>query len=175
MVKLFCAVVGVAGRAFEVNIDAEKTVGDLRKAIKKENKVKLKNVDAGDLLLFLAKTTTGAWLTEVDVMKGVSDTTGLKLLDSAGTPLHDYGLSKKKLRSEVTKQHRKVKTTPVHVLAKLPDQGQQLGENVQDSLQMQRQTQIEITRLQAEMELVMDVLQHKKSKSYTDRELGRLE
>ncbi|KAE8884039.1 hypothetical protein PF003_g31832 [Phytophthora fragariae] len=108
-------------------------------------------------------------------MKGVSDTTGLKPLDSAGTPLHDYGLSKKKLRSEVTKQHRKVKTTPVHVLVQLPDQGQQGGENDQDSLQMHRQTIIELKRIQAQMELVMEALPHKNSKSYSDRELGQLE
>ncbi|KAE8961867.1 hypothetical protein PR001_g29903, partial [Phytophthora rubi] len=172
MVKLICAVVGEAESAFPVDIDAVQTVGDLKNAIK--TKINYSG-PAYKLKLFLAKTTTGAWLTVADVMNGVSDTTGLKPLDSAGTPLHDYGLSKKELRFQVTKAHLEAKTTPVHVLAKLPDQGQQLGENVQDILQMQRQTQIEITRLQAEMELVMDVLQHKKSKSYTDRELGRLE
>ncbi|KAE8982114.1 hypothetical protein PR002_g23623 [Phytophthora rubi] len=172
MVNLFCGIVGVAGPAFVVDIDAEKTVGHLRKAIKTDNEdIKC---PPRNLKLFLAKKGD-AWLTEADVMKGVSDTTGLKPLDNTGAPLHLYDLSKKKLRFQVTKAHLEAKTTPVHVLAKLPDQGQQLGENVQDILQMQRQTQIEITRLQAQMELVMEALPHKNSKSYSDRELGQLE
>ncbi|KAE8954163.1 hypothetical protein PR003_g33593, partial [Phytophthora rubi] len=94
MVKLFCAIVGVAGNAFPVDIDADQTVGDLKKAVKKENKNKLYNVDAGDLELYLAKKGS-AWLTVADVMKGVSDTTGLKPFDNAGAPLHLVGLSKK--------------------------------------------------------------------------------
>ncbi|EGZ11069.1 hypothetical protein PHYSODRAFT_264761, partial [Phytophthora sojae] len=45
MVKLFCAIVGAAGSAFPVDIDAGQSVGDLKKAIK-----------ADKLQLFLAKT-----------------------------------------------------------------------------------------------------------------------
>ncbi|OWY92018.1 Crinkler (CRN) [Phytophthora megakarya] len=37
MVKLFCAIVGVAGTTFPVDIDANKTVGGLKKAIKNES------------------------------------------------------------------------------------------------------------------------------------------
>ncbi|KAL4086252.1 hypothetical protein PRIC1_014382 [Phytophthora ramorum] len=64
MVKLFCAIVGVAGSAFPVDIDADQLVGDLKKAIKKEKTNKLKDIDAADLQLFLAKKDEGrgAWL-----------------------------------------------------------------------------------------------------------------
>ncbi|KAE8894033.1 hypothetical protein PF005_g19218 [Phytophthora fragariae] len=61
MVKLFCAIVGVAGDAFPVNIDAGQSVGDLKKKIKKDNQNKLKDVDANDLQVFAAKKG-GAWL-----------------------------------------------------------------------------------------------------------------
>ncbi|KAE9051699.1 hypothetical protein PR001_g1232 [Phytophthora rubi] len=173
MVNIFCGIVGVAGPAFVVDIDAEKTVAHLRKAIKVDNE-DIKGPPR-NLKLFLAKTTTGAWLTEADVMKGVSDTTGLKPLDNAGAPLRLYDLSEDKVRFQVTKAHVEAKTNPVHVLAKLPDQDHQLGENDQDSFQMHRQNIVELKRMQAQMELVMDALQHKNSKSYTDRELGRRE
>ncbi|EGZ11161.1 hypothetical protein PHYSODRAFT_287175 [Phytophthora sojae] len=66
MVKLFCAIVGAAGSAFPVDIDADQSVGDLKKAIKAEKTNKLKDIDAGDLQLFLAKTADGAWLSSKD-------------------------------------------------------------------------------------------------------------
>ncbi|KAE8888338.1 hypothetical protein PF010_g5521 [Phytophthora fragariae] len=59
MVTLFCAIVGVVGDAFAVNIDAVETVGDLKEAIKKVRG--LKDFDAKNLQLFLAKKD-GAWL-----------------------------------------------------------------------------------------------------------------
>ncbi|KAE9102560.1 hypothetical protein PF007_g14721 [Phytophthora fragariae] len=60
MVKLFSVIVGVAGAAFPVDIDANQTVGDLKKAIKAENEdIKC---PARELQLFLAKTADGAWL-----------------------------------------------------------------------------------------------------------------
>ncbi|GMF41740.1 unnamed protein product [Phytophthora lilii] len=62
MVKLVCAIVGVAGSAFPVDIDASQLVGDLKKAIKVEKPNKLNDIDADDLQLFLAKTEGGAWL-----------------------------------------------------------------------------------------------------------------
>ncbi|ETP01866.1 hypothetical protein F441_20968, partial [Phytophthora nicotianae CJ01A1] len=55
MVKLFCAVVGVAGRAFPVDVDACQSVGDLKDVIKGEKTNDLKDVDADKLQLFLAK------------------------------------------------------------------------------------------------------------------------
>eukprot|EP00644_Phytophthora_capsici_P015159 jgi/Phyca11/128353/e_gw1.75.129.1 len=66
MVKLFCAVVGVQGSAFPVDIDASLSVGDLKDAIKTKNKIKLKNIDASDLQLFLAKPKDGPWLRSDD-------------------------------------------------------------------------------------------------------------
>eukprot|EP00644_Phytophthora_capsici_P009517 jgi/Phyca11/71310/gw1.13.804.1 len=61
MVKLFCAIVGVAGSAFSVEVDQDQTVDDLKDAIKTKNKIKLKKVDASALQLFLAKKGK-AWL-----------------------------------------------------------------------------------------------------------------
>ncbi|KAL3672894.1 hypothetical protein V7S43_019077 [Phytophthora oleae] len=65
MVKLFCAVVGVAGSAFEVDIDEGASVSALKKAIKAENKNTIKD-DAKDLQLFLAKKGN-AWLPSTDL------------------------------------------------------------------------------------------------------------
>ncbi|KAE9002316.1 hypothetical protein PR001_g18282 [Phytophthora rubi] len=65
MVQLFCAIVGVAGSAFPVDIDTGETMGDLKKAIKKEKKNMLKDIDADKLQLFLAKKD-GAWLKDDD-------------------------------------------------------------------------------------------------------------
>ncbi|KAG2782154.1 hypothetical protein PC116_g34436, partial [Phytophthora cactorum] len=65
MVKLFCAIVGDAGSAFPVDIDAGQSVGDLKDAIKakKPNKI---TCDADELQLFLAKKADGAWLQDDD-------------------------------------------------------------------------------------------------------------
>ncbi|KAG6944706.1 hypothetical protein JG688_00016947, partial [Phytophthora aleatoria] len=59
IVKLFCAIVGVAGAAFPVDIDAGQSVGDLKEKIKAKEDIKGR---ARDLQLFLAKTADGAWL-----------------------------------------------------------------------------------------------------------------
>ncbi|KAG4221161.1 hypothetical protein PC116_g30362, partial [Phytophthora cactorum] len=68
MVTLFCAVVGVAGSAFPVDIDANKSVGHLKDAIKEKNAATI-TCDAKDLQLFLAKKG-GAWLTQLDALEG---------------------------------------------------------------------------------------------------------
>ncbi|KAE9258632.1 hypothetical protein PR003_g35128, partial [Phytophthora rubi] len=44
--KLFCAIVGVAGSAFEVDIDEGASVSALKEAIKDKKKNDLKDVDA---------------------------------------------------------------------------------------------------------------------------------
>ncbi|EGZ26025.1 hypothetical protein PHYSODRAFT_326967 [Phytophthora sojae] len=69
MVKLFCAIVGAAGSAFEVTIDEDASVSALKKAIKAEKPNKLKDIDAGDLQLFLAKREDGAWLKSKDLLR----------------------------------------------------------------------------------------------------------
>ncbi|KAG3121126.1 hypothetical protein PI126_g24461, partial [Phytophthora idaei] len=63
MVKLFCAIVGEAGSAFEVKIDDAESVSALKEAIAG----KLKYTGRADKLqLFLAKTADGAWLQNDD-------------------------------------------------------------------------------------------------------------
>ncbi|KAL7683594.1 hypothetical protein Plhal304r1_c040g0117601 [Plasmopara halstedii] len=64
IVKLICAIVGVEGNAFPVDIDADQLVGDLKKARMAK---KPKGIDADKLKLFLAKTEGGAWLDEAGV------------------------------------------------------------------------------------------------------------
>ncbi|KAE9023971.1 hypothetical protein PR003_g11598 [Phytophthora rubi] len=59
MVKLFCVIVGATGSVFPVDIDSSESVGDLKKAIKKE---KMYQFPADELQLFLAKTEDGTWL-----------------------------------------------------------------------------------------------------------------
>lgn len=60
MLKLFCAVVGEEGSEFPVDIESTQSVGDLKKAIKKEKSNRIK-CDADELQLFLAKKDDG-WL-----------------------------------------------------------------------------------------------------------------
>ncbi|GMF25717.1 unnamed protein product [Phytophthora lilii] len=66
MVKLLCAIVGAAGSAFPVDIDAGQMVGDLKEVIKEKKPNDLKDIDADKLQLCLAKTEGGAWLTDDD-------------------------------------------------------------------------------------------------------------
>ncbi|GMF66104.1 unnamed protein product [Phytophthora lilii] len=117
MVKLFCAIVGVAGSAFEVKIDDSESVSALKKEVKGEIDY---SGPAKDLQLFLAKTADGAWLTEADVKKGVEDTTGLTPLDVAGAPLNLVDLSEEDVRFQLTKEAVMAKKTPVHVLVVVP-------------------------------------------------------
>ncbi|OWY98877.1 hypothetical protein PHMEG_00030237 [Phytophthora megakarya] len=67
MVKLVCVIDRVPGSSFPVDIDENKMVGDLKTAIQDAYKCNiLKDVDPGELQLFLAKTEGGAWLTDDD-------------------------------------------------------------------------------------------------------------
>ncbi|KAG2822824.1 hypothetical protein PC112_g10792 [Phytophthora cactorum] len=70
MVKLFCAIVGVAGSAFEVDIDEGASVAALKKKIKEEKPNKIQ-CDADELQLFLAKKDKGdgAWLKSKDLLR----------------------------------------------------------------------------------------------------------
>ncbi|KAL4093723.1 hypothetical protein PRIC1_011155 [Phytophthora ramorum] len=121
MVKLFCAIVGVVGSVFEVEIDADQLVGDLKKVIKGEKPNDLKDIDADKLQLFLAKKEDGAWLTEADVKKGVSDTTGLKLLGAARARIRRVGLSEKDVGG-VGEEEEAEGRGPVNVLVVVPEQ-----------------------------------------------------
>ncbi|EGZ14586.1 hypothetical protein PHYSODRAFT_508737, partial [Phytophthora sojae] len=64
MVKLFCAIVGVAGSAFSVRVDESDSVDDLKDAIKARKPDTIKG-EADKLQLFLAKKD-GAWLKDDD-------------------------------------------------------------------------------------------------------------
>ncbi|KAL7692907.1 hypothetical protein Plhal304r1_c005g0020171 [Plasmopara halstedii] len=72
MVKLFCAIVGVAGSAFEVKIDDTESVSALKKAIWEEIKAKFihddkfRSVVASDQQLSLAKKGAG-WLPSAEL------------------------------------------------------------------------------------------------------------
>nr|WNO07188.1 CRN effector protein [Phytophthora cinnamomi] len=122
MVKLFCAIVGVAGNAFPVVIDAGETVGDLKDEIKKKMPVTITG-EADKVQLFLAKTADGTWLTEADVKIGVKDTTGLKPLDAARSEIGDVGLSEDAVRLEINKDEVAALKGPVNVLVKVPGKG----------------------------------------------------
>ncbi|KAG2878035.1 hypothetical protein PC129_g23535, partial [Phytophthora cactorum] len=63
MITLYCAVVSVAGSAFPVDIDENKSVGHLKKAIAEDQKY---DFAASELQLFLAKKADGAWLQDDD-------------------------------------------------------------------------------------------------------------
>lgn len=114
MVKLFCAVVGAAGNAFPVDIDASQSVGDLQKAIKVELEY---DSAAIKLQLYLAKNGA-TWLTENEV-NGVSDTSGLTHLDAGRAKLWRVGLSDEDM-VEVDEEGEAAGNGPVNVLVVAP-------------------------------------------------------
>ncbi|KAG3050129.1 hypothetical protein PI125_g26486, partial [Phytophthora idaei] len=82
MVTLYCAVVGVAGSTFPVDIDETLSVGHLKDAIKEKNAATI-TCDAKDLQLFLAKKGD-AWLRDDDSLdamlrSGTVDTSCMKM------------------------------------------------------------------------------------------------
>ncbi|CEG39515.1 CRN-like protein [Plasmopara halstedii] len=115
MVTLFCAVVGVKGNAFSVDIDASQSVDHLKKAIKKK-----KNYDfaADKLELYLAKKGE-SWLTENEV-KHRSDISGLKHLRAARARLHRIGLSDDQIVEEVDEIEEDAGNGSVNVLVVVP-------------------------------------------------------
>ncbi|KAL3668025.1 hypothetical protein V7S43_006896 [Phytophthora oleae] len=68
MVKLFCAIIGVVGGTFGVDIDDAESVFALKKAIKAKKPNALKDVNANNLQLFLAKKST-EWLKSTDLLR----------------------------------------------------------------------------------------------------------
>ncbi|GMF36237.1 unnamed protein product [Phytophthora lilii] len=116
MVKLFCAVVGAAGSAFPVEIDASELVGLLKEAIKAEKQKY--DFPVSKLQLYLAKKGD-AWLTENEV-KGVSHTSGLTLLDAARAEISVVGLSEIDVRHQIDKHQVAAGNGPVNVLVVVP-------------------------------------------------------
>eukprot|EP00644_Phytophthora_capsici_P008158 jgi/Phyca11/125925/e_gw1.60.118.1 len=116
--KLFCALVDTQA-VFYVTINGEKTVYDLKKAIKNEKPNDLEKVDTAMLQLYLAKKCDGLWLTENDVKNGVSSTAGLTLLNAAQAPLQDAILGEG--LHEPSKEDKVAGNGPVHVLVSVPE------------------------------------------------------
>ncbi|ETI37765.1 hypothetical protein F443_16363 [Phytophthora nicotianae P1569] len=133
MLSLQCAIVGQAGSSFDVEIDDSAKVSKLKKAIKAE---KMYQFPADELHLFLAKKDEGrgAWVTEADVNNGANDTNGLTPLDVAGAPLNLVGLSGTDVQFTPTIEDVKAKSTPVHVLVVVPEQGSSVPTVSQDGV-----------------------------------------
>ncbi|KAG1697258.1 hypothetical protein DVH05_016545 [Phytophthora capsici] len=111
---LFCAIVGVAGSAFSVEVNEDQTVEDLKKAIADNQKFNFAN---STLQLFLAKKHEGAWLTQLDVVRGVMYPDNYTPLQFVDAKLRAVGLDSSELgegsEKAVGKGH-------VHVLVLIP-------------------------------------------------------
>ncbi|ETO71770.1 serine/threonine protein kinase [Phytophthora nicotianae P1976] len=120
MVKLFCAIVGVAGSAFSVRVDDESdSVDDLKKAIKAENSATI-TCDAKDLQLFLAKAEDNAWLSslteDVKELKKGKKTALVEALTHEDKELQGESGLKKVLAGMLPPS-----TDEIHVLVVVPD------------------------------------------------------
>ncbi|KAG1708020.1 hypothetical protein DVH05_024705 [Phytophthora capsici] len=111
--KLSCALVGAQVHFFSVDIDAKKTVADLKIAIQKKL---LEYVNVDKLQLYLAKKYygDGTWLTENDVKNRVKATARLTLLNSARLTLQRVQLR------DGNEQHDAAGNRLVHVLVVVP-------------------------------------------------------
>ncbi|EEY52988.1 Crinkler (CRN) family protein [Phytophthora infestans T30-4] len=120
MVTLFCAVVGVAGSTFPVDINENKSVGHLKKAIKEENASTI-TCDAKNLQLFLAKAGGNAWLSslteEVKKLKKGEKTALVKSLTQ-----EEKELQGEDPISECLEGMDPPKVKQIHVLVVVPEQ-----------------------------------------------------
>ncbi|KAG2869846.1 hypothetical protein PC114_g27651, partial [Phytophthora cactorum] len=87
--------------------------------VKAEKPNDLKDVDADKLQLFLAKKGD-AWLTQLDALQGVSDTSDYKHLPIPGAKLRAVGLASGQL-GEVSDEEGAAGKGPVHVLVVAPE------------------------------------------------------
>ncbi|KAE9286938.1 hypothetical protein PR003_g26181, partial [Phytophthora rubi] len=165
--KLFCAIVGVAGSAFSVRVDESDSVDDLKDAIKVDNPATF-TCDAKDLELYLGKKDKGRgpWLTQLDVLQGVSDPGGYKRLEFTDAELQDVGLKSGEL-GEVSRPERADGKGPIHVLVVAPSstatkielledlqqQGvlQNVGEAVRQNMIDQAKKELELYRRRGEV------------------------
>ncbi|KAG2958555.1 hypothetical protein PC121_g25097 [Phytophthora cactorum] len=113
--KLFCAIVGVAGSAFEVDIDDGASVSALKKAVKDVKPRTITTDEPDQLQLFLAKTDDGAWLEsdseDVKKLKKGEKTVAVEALTSEEKELQgESGLQK------VLTGMPKPSTDQIHVL-----------------------------------------------------------
>ncbi|EEY55111.1 Crinkler (CRN) family protein [Phytophthora infestans T30-4] len=118
MVKLFCAIVGIAGSAFEVDIDQTASVSALKKAVKVE---KLYQFPADELQLFLAKAGGNAWLSslteDVKKLKKGAKTALVKSLTQEEMELQGESGLMKVLAGMLSPS-----TDEIHVLVVVPEQ-----------------------------------------------------
>ncbi|KAE8901902.1 hypothetical protein PF005_g23080 [Phytophthora fragariae] len=160
MVKLFCALAGVLGNAFPVDIDAGQTVGDLKKAIKKEKRDTIKG-EPDKLNLFLAKTEDGEWLLQM------SDV-GKKLEGGETTPEEKKMIAENKMMPSWTIQdvladfkmtgELAPSSNQIHVLVVLPDR--------QQSGSIKKQMQYKRMSVEASCRKFLDVLAEKFAELY---------
>ncbi|KAJ8525388.1 hypothetical protein ON010_g15725 [Phytophthora cinnamomi] len=81
MVTRKCGIVGVAGNAFSIGIDTKKSVNGLKVAMTQKNLAAI-TCDSKELQLFMAKKDS-VWLTERDLMDGLTDTNGMTQLEDS--------------------------------------------------------------------------------------------
>ncbi|KAG6612482.1 Crinkler (CRN) family protein [Phytophthora cinnamomi] len=117
MVKLFCALVGVKGKAFSVTIDASESVDDLKDKIAEKQKY---DFAASKLQLFLAKNGDDTWLEsstdDVKKLKKGEKTALIEALTHEDNELDgEFGLE------EVLEEMPEPKSKQIHVLVVVPE------------------------------------------------------
>ncbi|GMF65990.1 unnamed protein product [Phytophthora lilii] len=167
MLKLFCAIVGVAGSAFSVRVDERDSVDDLKDAIKAKKPNDFKDIDADKLQLFLAKTEGGAWLFDNEdldtLLESEIDTSSYLHLRSS------WKLCKRNLFGPGVSLGEDV----VHVLVVVPYQQAQV-DMFHEALSLAQQASVRQSRIEMRLEQLAASLPHKNSKSYSDGSLGQL-
>ncbi|KAJ0395985.1 hypothetical protein ATCC90586_000004 [Pythium insidiosum] len=146
MVTLVCALVGVKGNAFAVDIDASKSVDHLKKAIKKKKENDLKAIDADKLQLFLAKKGGDTWLEsstdDVKKLKKGEKTALIEALTHEDNELQgEFGLQK------VLKDMPEPKTKQIHVLVVVPEADQEQWDEERARKKARSLTVIEVERM----------------------------
>ncbi|KAJ8562040.1 hypothetical protein ON010_g7639 [Phytophthora cinnamomi] len=167
MVKLFCALVGVKGKAFSVTIDASESVDDLKDKIAEKQKY---DFAASKLQLFLAKNGDDTWLEsstdDVKKLKKGEKTALIEALTHEDNELDgEFGLE------EVLEEMPEPKSKQIHVLVVVPEG----ATSEHDSLSLLREANVRQMRLEMQLEQLVASLPHKQTKSYSDAELGQLE
>ncbi|CAI5719689.1 unnamed protein product [Peronospora farinosa] len=172
MVKLFCAIVGVKGSAFSVEIDVTQSVGDLKKVIKAKNE-DLQG-PARNLQLFLAKGTDDKWLKDDDVAaqllytgkthSNIQQMIGVKQVMATRT-LQRWLFDDNKMSQPLPEQ--------IHVLVVVPFQHVQ-AQDVDEAVRM-REDINRLLRAAQQLEQAVASLPHKSSKSLSNAALGAQE